>query len=338
MANKPSKIPFTFSLPKELLSEITKGCISYTPIPNTPFSPQIGQDYNPLHAAWCMNAIIYAYREFCDDAKKDYYPPDVEDAQHLYWHEDLNIFQEKVSCGYIGRIKALPNDPTNRIVIAFRGTEKTGEWLENIDYGQTEATFENLDHSVTIHTGFWDALNEKANHHTKSLQDQLNDLIPTYLTKDGPNEINITGHSLGAAIATLVTLDSILRYKGVRIVTFIIGTPRVGGPSLAQLYRDLSEDPTDNFVVWRLVNTEDVVTTVPAPVVGDMVYAQVYVSKPSDPNKVGGLIFSDNLGNIEHNHHPLLYHFANSQLLSDKKSNESVKGIDKKSGDNKKSS
>ncbi|MBM3193815.1 MAG: lipase family protein [Chlamydiae bacterium] len=337
MGDKPNKMPYTLSLPKELLLDLSKGCTSYTPNPNTPFTPQEGDEYSPLHAEWCINAITYAYRQFCDKEKKDFYPPDVEEAQHLYWHEDFNIFQKKVSCGYIGRIKSLPNDPTNRIVIAFRGTEKAGEWLENVDYTQSEETFENLDHSVTIHTGFWDALNDKANYKTPSLQDQLNNLIPKYLKKDVPNEINITGHSLGAAIATLVTLDSILRYKGVRIVTFIIGTPRVGGPSLAELFRDLTQDPSYDFVVWRLVNTEDVVTTVPAPVLGDIVYSQVYISKPSDPNRVGGLTFSDNLGNIEHNHHPLLYKFANNQLLSDKKSKKPVKGVDEKPGDNKKS-
>lgn len=337
MGDKPNKMPYTLSLPKKLLEELSMGCDSYNPDPTTPFVPQEGSEYAPLHANWCINAITYAYRQFCDKEKRNEYPTDLENPQHLYWHEDFNIFQQKIPCGYIGKIKPLPNDPTNRVAIVIRGTEKMGEWLENVDYTQSEETFENLDHSVTIHTGFWDALNDKANYKTPSLQDQLNKLIPEYLSKDGPNEINITGHSLGAAIATLITLDSILRYKGIRIVTFIIGTPRVGGPSLAELFRDLAEDPTYNFVVWRLANTEDVVTTVPAPVVGDIVYSQVYISKPSAPNKVGGLTFSDNLGDIAHNHHTLLYKFANNQLLSDKKSGEPIKGINKKPGDDKKS-
>jgi hypothetical protein len=314
MAKEPQKTLFSFSVPKELIQDLKKGCDSYNPIPNVAFVPQINDNYDPGHAAWCINAIIYAYKEYCDKTKRDLFPPDVEDATPLYWHEDINLLSEKVPCGYIGKIKPLANDKTNRIVIAFRGTERISEWLENIDWLQKDQTFDGLDHSVAVHAGFWDILNKKANFHTASLQEQLDELLPQYLSSDAPNEINITGHSLGAAVTVLVSIDTILKYPKAKVISFVIGAPRVGGPSLAELVKDLSMDTKYDFVFWRLVNTEDIVPTVPAPVVGDVVYSQVYVSKVSAPNRVGSVVFSDNLGHIGSNHHPLLYYYANEQL------------------------
>jgi predicted lipase len=314
MPDDPNKTLFSFTVPKDLIADLKKGCDSYNPIPNVPFKPQLNDNYDSLHAAWCINAIIYAYKEYCDKTKRDLFPPEVEDATPLYWHEDINLLSEKVPCGYIGTIKPIADDNTNRIIIAFRGTEKISEWLENIDWLQKDQTFNGLDHSVAIHAGFWDILNKKANLQTASLQEQLDELIPQYLKSDVPNEINITGHSLGAAVSVLVSIDTILKYPKAKVVTFIIGAPRVGGPSMSELVKNLSMDKNYDFVFWRLVNTEDIVPTVPAPVVGDVVYSQVYVSKVSAPNRVGSVTFSDNLGHIGANHHPLLYYYANDQL------------------------
>ncbi len=341
----PSKPEFSFTLPKELIANLMKGCLTYEPIPDVPFNPQKGHDYNPHVAAWAINAIIVAYRQFCDKTKGDLLPENVTaDATTLYWHEELNILEDKARCGYIGKINPIKDDPTNRIVIAFRGTEKLNEWLENLDYSQTDVSFNNIPDTVTIHKGFWDLVSKPATSHIlsyiekvslffikyftqkkptltseiPSLLDQLTLLIPKYLSKTAPNEIYIAGHSLGAATATLVTLESILNFPKAKIITYVIGCPRVGGPSLSELFKDLSENSDYNFTLWRLTNTEDIVTTVPLPVIHDLTYSQLFLSRPGSPNTVGSIPFSDNLSNVAHNHNPLLYSYANKQLMSSK--------------------
>ncbi len=338
MATNSSKPEFTFTLPEHLLADLTKGCARYEPIPNIPFTPQKDHAYNPHVAAWSINAIIAAYRRYCDKTKEDLLPLDVEkDVTTLYWHEDLNILDEKIRCGYLGKIKPIKDDPTNRIILAFRGTEKIDEWLANFDYAQVEVSFNNVPDTVTVHKGFWDILSLPATHHipsflekikqfftgkssiaspdAPSLLNQIHALLPKYLSKTAPNEIYVAGHSLGAAVASLLTLELILNVPNVKIVTYVIGCPRVGGPSLSELVRDLSENPEYNFSLWRLTNTEDVVTTVPLPVVHGLTYSQLFISKSNAPNTIGSITFSDNLADVGHNHDPLLYHYANEQLM-----------------------
>ena len=342
MVQNRNKSEFTFTLPEQLLEDLVKGCKRYKPIGNVSFTPQKNHAYNPHVAAWSINAIIAAYRQYCDKTQGDLLPLDVEpDVTTLYWHESLNVLDEKIRCGYIGKIKPIKDDPANRIVIALRGTEKLDEWIENLEYAQTEVSFNNVPDTVTIHKGFWDLLSKPATRHipsffekiknffiklftgktpatpkdTPSLLDQINTLLPKYLSKTERNEIYIAGHSLGAAVASLVTIECILNVPNAKIITYVIGCPRVGGPSLSELIRNLSEDRSRNFCLWRLTNTEDVVTTVPLPVVRGLIYSQLFISKTDSPNTVGTVAFSDNLGTIPFNHDPMVYHYANEQLM-----------------------
>ncbi len=338
MAKNSNKSEFTFTLPKDLLTDLKKGCKRYEPIPKVSFSPQTSHAYDPKVAAWSINAIIAAYRQYCDKTKGSTLPLDVEpDVTTLYWHEDLNILDEKIRCGYIGQIKPTENNPKRRIVIALRGTEKLNEWIENLDYTQTEVSLNNAADTVTIHKGFWEILSLPATHHIPSIFENIKnafiklftkkaptppqdtpsllDQIYDYLSKTEYDEIYIAGHSLGAAVASLLTIELILNIPKVEIFTYVIGCPRVGGPSLSELIRDLSENPKYNFTLWRLTNTEDVVTTVPLPVIHGLTYSQLFISKPNSPNTVGSIVFSDNLADVGHNHDPLLYHYANEQLM-----------------------
>lgn len=365
--------PFSFVFPEELLSKLTdpNWCESYTPFPNTPFSPQKNNNYDPKVAAWCINTIIVAYRQYCDSGYTSY-PPEVENGTHLYCHEALNIFEESYPIGFIGTIKPISkNDHTKQVIISFRGTETINEWLDNADFSQEEVTFINTTEYVKVLKGFWSALTKhryhslkEAIHNTKkgegfwktlknilsykkpSLQEQLNKLIPKYIKKDFDTqivELYITGHSLGAALATLVTIDTILRYQNVpknapsisKIITYTLGTPRAGSRSLSALIKRLSEDCNYHFNLMRLVNTEDVVTTVPPPVFNHLIYSQLFISAPDACNSVSSINFSDNLGNVAYNHKTLLYFYANQQLMPDQKSAKSIEGIDQKPGDNK---
>ncbi len=364
--------PFSFVFPEELLSKLTdpNWCESYAPFPNTPFTPQTSNKYDPKVAAWCINAVIIAYRQYCDSKYKSY-PPEIEDGTQLYCHEDLNILDESNPVGFIGTIKPISKeDRIKRVLISFRGTEKINEWLDNIDFSQEEVTLINTNEYVKVHKGFWSALTKhryhslrEAIHNSKkegfwktiknileykksSLQEQLNILIPKYIKRDFDSqvvELYITGHSLGAALASLVAIDSILRYQNVpkdkpsisQINTYVLGSPRVGSRSLSALIKRLSEDCNYHFNLMRLVNTEDIVTTVPPPVANHLIYSQLFISGPDACNTVSSVNFSDNLGKVTYNHQPLLYFYANQQLMPNQKSAKSIEGIDQKPGDNK---
>jgi hypothetical protein len=79
------------------------------------------------------------------------------------------------------------------------------------------------------------------------------------LHDQNPRPIYLTGHSLGGALATLCSLDLVLRLGINRrnIVVSTFGSPRVGNHSFAKFYNE-------NIPIhWRIVVGPDVVTKLP---------------------------------------------------------------------------
>ncbi|CAN4106005.1 unnamed protein product [Withania somnifera] len=102
----------------------------------------------------------------------------------------------------------------------------------------------------------------------QSLQDTIRQEIGNILDKysDEPLSITVTGHSLGAALATLTAYDITTTFSHAPIVTVVsFGGPRVGNRS----FRCQLEKIGTN--VLRIVNADDPVTKVPGFVIDDNV-------------------------------------------------------------------
>ncbi len=154
----------------------------------------------------------------------------------------------------------------NFAIVAFRGSESRlrsddadlrhilVDWLTNFDFLP-----EQWDRGGKVHTGFKNALQEV----WQDLEDYLSEL------QENDCKIWMTGHSLGAALATLAA-GLCGNVQG----TYTFGSPRVGD-------REFGE----KFIVnaYRFVNGKDVVTKVPP--------AAIY-------SHVGELKYIDNNGNI----------------------------------------
>ncbi len=311
--NKQSSI----GLPAGLIKTFNTGCSGYEPLKNVPFSPQIENTFNPRLATWSINACTYAYQDLCH--KSDItYPPEVENGKLLYWYESPSFFsKEPTSCGYLAKIKPITGDPTNRIALIFRGTQTDQEWSLDADIGQTEILMQPSGEIVKIHKGFLEILNKPASKNITSLQDQIQKYLPGYLSENNPNELHIGGHSMGSAVATLATLDTILRYPNLKINTYITGSPRVGNPAFVNAVNDLAKNPNYNFSIWRIANTEDLVTTVPEPIFKKLLYSHLLISERSDPNTIDLISFTKNLGTIWDNHHLFNYYYAMKNLIAE---------------------
>ena len=308
-----------FSLPAGLITTFSNGCQGYEPIKDVPFVPQVGHTFNPELAAWSINACTYAYQNFCNTTSA-IYPPEVQDGELLYWNESSGFWSKpKSPCGYIAKIKPIAGDPTNRIAIIFRGTQSLDEWALDAQFEQLEIILQPPGELVKIHSGFWDIVNKPAQKGFASLQAQIHELLPKFLSSTEPNELHIGGHSMGSAVALLITIDAIASDPKLTINTYITGCPRVGNPAFADAVNNLAKDPAHNFSIWRIANTEDIITTLPEPVFRDIFYSHLLISNPTDPSSVNLISFTKNLGKIFDNHHLFNYFYAMKKMIKETK-------------------
>jgi hypothetical protein len=115
--------------------------------------------------------------------------------------------------GYMPRMKT--------IFVSFRGSETVENWLDDISVGYTDYLGCN---ECEVHKGFYSA-QQAALPQVIDAIDSLRHWMPNF-------GIVVTGHSLGAALATLTAVDLILKYGNiVKAVHF--GSPRVGNNEFA---------------------------------------------------------------------------------------------------------
>jgi len=308
-------------IPKEALAQETlPACKNYQPIEATPFSPQGGNTFNPKTALWLINSVIYAYHQYCSENEQPIFPPEVKNGTILHWHTPFNLLKE-IQCGYIGNVQSLPNDPTNRIVIAIRGTEKNQEWLANLDISQTAVPISQFNKEVKIHAGFLNTLTEKVDliKNIPSLLEQIETWLSKELKPNTPNEIYIIGHSLGAAVTTLLSFDLILNFPNTRIISYTIGAPRPANRSFSSLFKQLTTDPSRHFTLQRIDNIEDLVTNIPFSIThtgkDPILYSQINTATGQN-SSIERISFTENLGSIVLNHHPTTYYYAIKELFN----------------------
>ncbi|KAF5732868.1 Alpha/beta-Hydrolases superfamily protein [Tripterygium wilfordii] len=181
-------------------------------------------------------------------------------ATQSSWIGYVAVCQDKNEIARLGR---------RDVVIAFRGTATGLEWLENIR-ATLSPVHENAQSSSgqpgpMVESGFLSLYNSSTAT-SPSLRDLVRDEIKRLLQSYGnePLSITITGHSLGAALATLAAHDIKTEFKRAPLVTVIsFGGPRVGNRCFR---RQLEKQGTK---VLRIVNDDDLITKVPGFVIDD---------------------------------------------------------------------
>ncbi|XP_016704617.2 phospholipase A(1) DAD1, chloroplastic [Gossypium hirsutum] len=175
------------------------------------------------------------------------------------WIGYVAVCQDKEEIARLGR---------RDVVVVFRGTATCLEWLENL-----RATLTSLPDDVPnvgshgggamVESGFL-SLYTSGNATCPSLQSMVREEIGRVLEAygDEPLSLTITGHSLGAALATLAAYDINSNFGNAPPVTVIsFGGPRVGNQSFrCQLEKRGTK-------ILRIVNSDDLITKVPGFVI-----------------------------------------------------------------------
>jgi triacylglycerol lipase len=131
---------------------------------------------------------------------------------------------------------------TGDVYVVFRGTQTPADWLANLDFLQ-----------VPQQHG-WGKTEKGFSH----IYDGCSPTIISALQNDlgSPAKVMVTGHSLGGSLATLCAAD-IRASLNATITLRTFASPRVGDSAFAAKFNQECAD------TWRIVNTEDIVNTLP---------------------------------------------------------------------------
>jgi len=242
-----------------------------------PTSPPvvIPNNFSTATSAELMQLCVYTYDQYTAHQTSEPWtipsPYKIEKVLYAYEknQQDVSI---KVPFGFIVS-KTLNTD----LYICFRGTRGAQEWEKDATIPLTQCSF--LPTGIKVHKGFQDVYTNPNNVDVElgSLQSQVLD----FLKNSVPNYSNlwVTGHSLGAALATLAIADIVtnVNYPGAKIM-YNFASPLVGNQAFVDFFKsNIGTSKCDgnnniNTCSWRVVNTNDLVPKVPPAIFG---YAHV---------------------------------------------------------------
>ena len=139
------------------------------------------------------------------------------------------------------------NSVQKRTCIVIRGSNSFTDWMYNIQYKQAV-----IKNNIRVHSGYLKLLFMDNLYHR--IYEQINTLVRQY----PENDIFLTGHSAGGALATLLGyfLSKDLTAKQINVVSF--ASPRVGNYAFKIDFMSRM-----NLVHNRVVNKYDIVPLVP---------------------------------------------------------------------------
>jgi hypothetical protein len=206
----------------------------------TPFQVDANY-YHPANAWWLSELcrLIYRKNEMVNAQKTDKLTRnDILKEVHL---EEVHFLSYPFAQGAL--VKTLSGAKKPFAVLVFRGTKSNVDtWLANLQFGQTAWHKGGLVHSgyKRIFDNFWPEL--------RGLLRSLD--CPVYYT----------GHSLGAALATLTASMSPPK------ALYTFGSPRIGNIAFAKTLQHVN--------AYRIVNTYDIVSAIP-PTIGPLTFCHV---------------------------------------------------------------
>lgn len=138
------------------------------------------------------------------------------------------------------------NHTDKRICVVFRGSESAKDW-----YYDLQIMKHHLRDKIWVHSGFYKQL------HTNNIYQKIADKVSSLLNENQGYQIYITGHSLGAALATLFGfLYSHETSNQITVVSF--ASPRVGNSGWQNAF-----EAKENLTHYRISNDRDIVTAFP---------------------------------------------------------------------------
>ncbi|XP_065868476.1 phospholipase A1-II 1-like [Euphorbia lathyris] len=175
------------------------------------------------------------------------------------------------------------------ILICWRGTALSTEWLEDIKFFLTSSPEVFPNNHAKVHTGFLEIYtNKSANsvYSKTSAREQVlavvRRLVDKYSALKEDVSITVAGHSSGAALATLNSMDIV--FNGYNkstgstsvvypVTAFAYASPRVGDKTFLELFNSLP-----NLHLLRIINAKDMVPNFPLAINYREVGVKLYIN------------------------------------------------------------
>jgi triacylglycerol lipase len=169
-------------------------------------------------------------------------------------------------------------------ILAFRGTATKTDALMDLNFSQVAYSGKYKDNTrqPLVHSGFhsyWQS-------HRKDIQEIIGKLPQK-------SEVIFTGHSMGAAVASIGLLDAIYTNPHLTFRGYIIGSPQIGDDAF---YAAIQES---GIVFFSVENSRDVVTQLPPPVAPT--WSTSYIYDHASMHNIISLNFET--GSLMGNHH-----------------------------------
>ena len=180
----------------------------------------------------------------------------------------------------------------NILWIIFRGTLSVKEFAQDLDIKQSPFSISsNKQNKLLLSQIVSSDLQPSVHNGFLSVYNNFKIKMFNTINKYKPSKIVVSGHSLGAAIATIAGLD--IKDKNHNVTVYNFASPRVGDINFCKAIQ------TVNLSLYRIVNTEDIIPTLPMPVM-------LNLENPDNPyiyKHCGTLIsFSINWESVINNH------------------------------------
>lgn len=181
--------------------------------------------------------------------------------------------------GFVARSQERPNE----IFVVFRGTRESAEWLDNFRPVQQPflpELYTTPGELGYVRNGFEQIYSARRANKVQNWVDKIRlqrsqdaparPTIKESITKSFSNasswvneetQIYVTGHSLGAALATLAALhiDKLLKASNLSVPVhlYTFASPRVGDATFASQFSGID--------AYRIINSEDLIQSIPLP-------------------------------------------------------------------------
>jgi predicted lipase len=209
----------------------------------------------------------------------------------LYGKVREGVFDSELYVDHNG-VELIEGRKDGVMYIVFRGTDGLFEWISNFQFFKRDIPYEGTNPKIKVHSGFMDQY--------RFIRDYVHDSVEAFINKGG-KQIIISGHSRGAATATLCAVDIQFVYGDrLEIACVPVASPRVGNREFKRSYDKRVPD------TYRYVYRNDIVTKVPTLCMGFVhVAKKLWLSEPKRRNKI--LYFWKYLLGDHKDHYPEKY-------------------------------